>query len=75
MQQVTLTANGKRHAVEVKNRMLLVELLREKLGLTGTHVGCDTNRCGAVLAAPRSSPGAGYRTLRAACGGGLRPHP
>ncbi len=49
MPQVTLTVNGKQHAVEVENRTLLVELLREKLGLTGTHVGCDTSQCGACV--------------------------
>ena len=47
MPQVTLTVNGKSHTVEVEGRTLLVELLREKLGLTGTHVGCDTSQCGA----------------------------
>src|ERR1700760_4914508 len=47
MPQVTLTVNGKQHTVEVEPRTLLVELLREKLGLTGTHVGCDTSQCGA----------------------------
>ena len=47
MPQVTLTVNGKQHTVEVENRTLLVELLREKLALTGTHVGCDTSQCGA----------------------------
>ena len=49
MPQVTLTVNGRQHAVEVENRTLLVELLREKLGLTGTHVGCDTSQCGACV--------------------------
>ncbi|MBV9116687.1 MAG: 2Fe-2S iron-sulfur cluster binding domain-containing protein, partial [Acetobacteraceae bacterium] len=47
MPQVSLTVNGKQHSVEVEGRTLLVELLREKLGLTGTHVGCDTSQCGA----------------------------
>ena len=47
MPQVTLTVNGKTSTVEVEGRTLLVELLREKLGLTGTHVGCDTSQCGA----------------------------
>src|ERR671929_472906 len=47
MPQVTLTVNGTQHTVEVEGRTLLVELLREKLGLTGTHVGCDTSQCGA----------------------------
>ncbi len=49
MPQVTLTVNGKPHTVEVEGRTLLVELLREKLGLTGTHVGCDTSQCGACV--------------------------
>jgi aerobic carbon-monoxide dehydrogenase small subunit len=49
MPQVTLTVNGKTHNVEVEGRTLLVELLREKLGLTGTHVGCDTSQCGACV--------------------------
>ena len=49
MPQVTLSVNGKSHTVEVEGRTLLVELLREKLGLTGTHVGCDTSQCGACV--------------------------
>ncbi len=49
MPQVTLTVNGKAASVEVEGRTLLVELLREKLGLTGTHVGCDTSQCGACV--------------------------
>jgi carbon-monoxide dehydrogenase small subunit len=49
MPQVTLTVNGKQHTVEVEGRTLLVELLREKLGMTGTHVGCDTSQCGACV--------------------------
>ncbi len=49
MPQVTLTVNGQAHTVEVENRTLLVDLLREKLRLTGTHVGCDTSQCGACV--------------------------
>ncbi len=49
MPQVSLTVNGKRETVEVEGRTLLVELLRETLGLTGTHVGCDTSQCGACV--------------------------
>jgi carbon-monoxide dehydrogenase small subunit len=49
MPQVTLTVNRKQHTVEIENRTLLVELLREKLALTGTHVGCDTSQCGACV--------------------------
>ncbi len=46
-QQITVTVNGEEHSVEVEPRLLLVHFLREKLGLTGTHVGCDTTNCGA----------------------------
>ena len=49
MPQVSLSVNGTRHTVEVEGRTLLVELLREKLRLTGTHVGCDTSQCGACV--------------------------
>jgi aerobic carbon-monoxide dehydrogenase small subunit len=49
MPQVTLTVNGKSASAAVESRTLLVELLREKLGLTGTHVGCDTSQCGACV--------------------------
>jgi carbon-monoxide dehydrogenase small subunit len=44
---VRLTVNGQQHEVEVEARLLLVHLLRDTLGLTGTHVGCDTTNCGA----------------------------
>jgi carbon-monoxide dehydrogenase small subunit len=45
--EITVTVNGAEHSLEVEPRLLLVHLLREKLGLTGTHVGCDTTNCGA----------------------------
>ena len=44
---ITVTVNGKRHALEVEARTLLVEMLREQLDLSGTHIGCDTSYCGA----------------------------
>ena len=44
---VTVTVNGVRHTHEVEPRLLLVHYVREVLGLTGTHVGCDTSNCGA----------------------------
>ncbi len=47
MQTITLRLNGKAVAATVEARTLLVELLRDRLGLTGTHVGCDTSQCGA----------------------------
>src|SRR5271163_4226041 len=49
MASVTLTVNGKKHTGEVEPRTLLVQFLREHLGLTGTHVGCDTSQCGACV--------------------------
>jgi aerobic carbon-monoxide dehydrogenase small subunit len=45
--RVSMTVNGKPAAAEVEERTLLVEFIREKLRLTGTHVGCDTAQCGA----------------------------
>ncbi len=45
--EISLTVNGKRVSRDVPARTLLVEFLRETLGLTGTHVGCDTSQCGA----------------------------
>jgi carbon-monoxide dehydrogenase small subunit len=44
---ITVKVNGKQYSVNVEPRLLLVELLREQLDLTGTHVGCDTTYCGA----------------------------
>jgi carbon-monoxide dehydrogenase small subunit len=44
---VTLTVNGHQHSVEVEDRTLLVHLLRDKLDLTATNIGCDTTSCGA----------------------------
>jgi carbon-monoxide dehydrogenase small subunit len=45
--RIALTVNGVRHEAEVEPRELLVYVLRERLGLTGTNVGCDTSSCGA----------------------------
>jgi carbon-monoxide dehydrogenase small subunit len=44
--KISLTVNGTAHTLDVEPRTLLVEVLREKLRLTGTHVGCDTSQCG-----------------------------
>lgn len=49
MTQVSMTVNGKAVSGEVEGRTLLVQFLREGLGLTGTHVGCDTSQCGACV--------------------------
>jgi aerobic carbon-monoxide dehydrogenase small subunit len=45
--KVRLNVNGTEHSLEVEPRLLLVHALRDSLGLTGTHVGCDTSNCGA----------------------------
>ncbi len=47
MTEVSMTVNGKPASGTIEGRTLLVEFLRETLGLTGTHVGCDTSQCGA----------------------------
>lgn len=47
MQTVSVTINGKQYTREVEPRRLLVHFLRDDLGLTGTHIGCDTSQCGA----------------------------
>jgi carbon-monoxide dehydrogenase small subunit len=44
---VSLTVNGRASTVEVEDRTLLIHVLREKLGLTGPHIGCETSHCGA----------------------------
>ena len=49
MPTVTLTVNGRSVTADVDARTLLVQLLRENLHLTGTHVGCDTSQCGACV--------------------------
>lgn len=45
--RVHVTVNGKPYDLEIEPRLLLVDLLREELNLTGTHIGCDTSYCGA----------------------------
>jgi carbon-monoxide dehydrogenase small subunit len=49
MSAVVLTVNGKEQRAEVEDRTLLVHFLRDMLGLTGTHIGCDTSQCGACV--------------------------
>ena len=46
---VSMTLNGEAVSAEVDDRTLLVDLLRNERGLTGTHVGCDTSQCGACV--------------------------
>ena len=49
MTTVSMTVNGRAVSSDVEDRTLLVQVLRENLGLTGTHVGCDTSQCGACV--------------------------
>jgi carbon-monoxide dehydrogenase small subunit len=49
MSEVTITVNGRSVTKSVEDRTLLVHFLREHMGLTGTHVGCDTSQCGACV--------------------------
>jgi carbon-monoxide dehydrogenase small subunit len=49
MTTVSMKVNGQARSAEVEDRTLLVQYIREKLALTGTHVGCDTSQCGACV--------------------------
>ena len=54
--RVTVTVNGEERVVEVEPRLLLAHLLRQGLGLTGTHIGCDTTNCGACTVLVDNTP-------------------
>src|SRR5262245_29993565 len=54
--RVTLTVNGERRAAVIEPRLLLVHLLRQGFGLTGTHLGCDTTNCGACTVLVDGTP-------------------
>jgi carbon-monoxide dehydrogenase small subunit len=54
--KITVTVNGEAHTAEVEARLLLVHFLRETLGLTGTHIGCDTTSCGACTVLLNDKP-------------------
>jgi len=56
MPKVTMNVNGRQMSAEVENRTLLSAALREKLNLTGTHVGCDTSQCGACVVHVNGQP-------------------
>ena len=85
MPTVTMTVNGRTVSGEAEPRTLLVHFLRDTLGLTGTHVGCDTSQCGAcvvhvdglsvksctMLAA--QAEGASITTIEGLCNGELHP--
>ena len=54
--QVTVTVNGAERTADIEPRRLLVHLIREEFGLTGTHIGCDTSNCGACTVLVDGTP-------------------
>ncbi|HMM42096.1 MAG TPA: (2Fe-2S)-binding protein [Thermomicrobiales bacterium] len=82
---ISVTVNGEKHSAEVESRLLLVHFLRETLGMTGAHVGCDTTSCGACTIQLDGAPvksctvfavqadGAEIRTVEGLDQGGLHP--
>ncbi len=56
MTKVSMSVNGKAVSGEVEGRTLLVQFLRDGLGMTGTHVGCDTSQCGACVVHVNGAP-------------------
>ena len=69
MPSVSMTVNGKAVSGEVEGRTLLVQFLREHLGLTGTHVGCDTSQCGACVVHVDGRAIKSCTALALSCGG------
>ena len=67
--KIGVTINGAPHDVEVDSRLLLVHLLRDELGLTGTHIGCDTTHCGACTVLLDGEPVKSCTVLAVQAGG------
>jgi aerobic carbon-monoxide dehydrogenase small subunit len=67
--QVTMTVNGEEVSGEIEPRLLLVHFLRDHLGLTGTHWGCDTSNCGACVVQMDGEPVKSCTVLAAMAGG------
>jgi aerobic carbon-monoxide dehydrogenase small subunit len=67
--QVTVTVNGDEVTREIEGRLLLVHFLRDELGLTGTHWGCDTSNCGTCVVWLDGEPVKSCTVLAAMCGG------
>lgn len=67
--QIALTVNGAKRDVDVPDNTLLVDLLRNQLRLTGTHVGCDTSQCGACTVHVDGVPVKACTTLAVQCQG------
>ena len=69
MPAISMKVNGKAVSGNVENRTLLVDFIRTNLGLTGTHVGCDTSQCGACVVHINSKAVKSCTTLAVACEG------
>ncbi len=69
MVHVSMTVNGRHVSAELDPRTLLVQFLREKLRLTGTHVGCDTSQCGSCVVHVDGEAIKSCTTLAASCNG------
>jgi aerobic carbon-monoxide dehydrogenase small subunit len=69
MMQVTMSVNGQEHTREVEPRILLVHFLRDELGLTGTHWGCDTSNCGTCVVLMDGEPVKSCTVLAATAAG------
>jgi aerobic carbon-monoxide dehydrogenase small subunit len=67
--QVTMSVNDREHTREVEPRMLLVHYLRDELGLTGTHWGCDTSNCGTCVVLMDGEPVKSCTVLAASAAG------
>jgi carbon-monoxide dehydrogenase small subunit len=67
---ISVTVNGRRHELEVEPRLLLVQLIRDELNLTGTHIGCDTTYCGACTVLLDGEPIKSCTTLAVQADGG-----
>jgi carbon-monoxide dehydrogenase small subunit len=67
--QVTMTVNGEEHTADVEPRLLLVHFIRQTLGLTGTHWGCDTSNCGTCVVWMDGEPVKSCTVLAAMAGG------
>ena len=70
MTVINLKVNGKKISKDISDNMLLSDFLRDKLALTGTHVGCDTSQCGACVVHLNGNSVKSCTTLVADCDGG-----
>ena len=71
MAVIKLSINGEKISKEVSDNTLLSDFIREKLGLTGTHIGCDTSQCGACVVHLDGNSVKSCTTLVADCNGSI----